>query len=128
MKVCLSMCMLKWRVLPLFLLMKSVDCLFQLDQPCPFLLNLLPPCLSVLGCGSPSCYVFLFLPKPLDLLLHLSQLFFCNNFIFLVLTRFSLLYRRSSRSACEAVVGCMLLLTFFDVIGGIGLLNFIYVG
>jgi hypothetical protein len=81
MEICLFVRLLKLRVMPLFLLMKGVDCLLQHSQPCPFLLDLLSPCLSVQGCGLPCCDDFLLLTKSLNCLLYMGQLLFYSSFV-----------------------------------------------
>jgi hypothetical protein len=81
-RVVLVVRLLKQRLLALFLLVKDLDGVLELCESCSFSINMLSSGFDMLSCYLPSRDSFLFLMKPLDLLLNSGQLFLFHNFIF----------------------------------------------
>jgi hypothetical protein len=80
--VVLVMRLLEQRLLPLLLLAKDLDSVLELRESCPFSIDVLPSGFGTLSCCMPPCNGFLFLTKPLDLLLDSSQLLLFCSFVF----------------------------------------------
>jgi hypothetical protein len=76
--------LLKWRLLPLLLLVEDLDIVLELYKPCSLPVNVLHSSFGTLSYYLPPYDDFLFFVEPLDLLLNPSQLFLLCSFIFRV--------------------------------------------
>jgi hypothetical protein len=73
--------LLEQRLLPLFLLVKDLDGVLELRESCSFTINMLSSGFGTLSYCLSSFDSFLFLMKPLDLLLNSGQLFLFYSFV-----------------------------------------------
>jgi hypothetical protein len=73
---------LKWRPLPLLLLVKDLNGVLELYESFSFSIDVLPFGFGMLSCCLPPCDDFLFLTETLNLLLDSSQLLLLCRFIF----------------------------------------------
>jgi hypothetical protein len=78
----LSVKLFKWRLMPLFLLVKNVNGVPELLEYCPFSINILSSGFGVLSYYMPSSDGFLFLTEPFNLLMNSSVLFLFCGFVF----------------------------------------------
>jgi hypothetical protein len=74
--------LLEWWLLPLLLLAKDLDVVLELRKYCPFSIDVFPSGFDTLCCCLPPCDGFLFLTKPLILLLDPRHLFLFCSFVF----------------------------------------------
>jgi hypothetical protein len=77
----LPVCLIEWRLLPLFLLVKDIDHLPELYLSYYFLVNVLPSYFSPLSRCLPFGYSLLLLMEPLNILMYSGELLFFCGFV-----------------------------------------------